>query len=305
MKKNKEKQQSSWGVAQVWNETHQSEKSVGKVRDYISAGDIGKPLLDTYLKMKGITPTNDFDDRVLRIFEAGNEFHWLMRKLFERIGILIDCEQYVEVPATDETVKVLGYYDLRIGGRVNLAQAEKAIKEQEFSPFVEGKAIEIARAFEKKYPKGFKPVICEVKSINSMAFWSKKNFIGQGYEHHRLQLYTYLKAMEYQRGVLLYISKDDLTLEECLMYHPNEPLEKIWQKNVKDISYYYLNNIEPPKEDDMVFNKGKKKWELNWKVGRSPYLTKITGFKDQKEWESKYRIELKEKNKEFKRSIKK
>jgi len=304
MKKEKIKVK-AWGVAQIWNETFEAQQYPPKKRDYISAGDIGKSFLDRYYKMQGIEPTNPFDYRTLRVFSAGNEFHHLIHKIFEKIGLVINAEQYVEIPATDKTLKVLGYYDLKLGGKVNLKKAINMIKAQEFSEFVEKKAIELAKYFKKKYPNGFTPIICENKSINSNAFWARKNYIGFGYIHHQMQLYTYLKATDIKRGVLLYISKDDLMIEECPMYNPTERLEKIWIKDIEQMTYYIKNNIIPPKEDDIIWDEKKKKWIINWKVSWSSYFTKITGFKDSKEWEKSLRPKVNKLNKEYRDKYKK
>ena len=293
-----------WGVAQIWNEMLEAEQYPSKKRDYISAGDIGKPFLDRYYKMQGIPPSNPYDYRTLRIFSAGNEFHHLIYKIFERIGLVIGAEEYVEIGETHETLKVLGYYDLKLGGKIDIEKATKAIKDYDFCEFVEKKAIALAKYFAKKYPKGFTPMICENKSINSNAFWNKKNYIGFGYIHHQMQLYTYLKATGIDRGVILYISKDDLSLEECPMLNPTERLEKIWKEDVEKMTYYIRNQVEPPKEESIVFDKQKKKWVTNWKVKWSSYFTKITGAEDKKEWEKEMRKEVTKRNKEIKEAKK-
>ena len=284
-------------IAQLWNESLEQERYEVKERNYINASDIGKSMLDRFYKMKGIPETNPYDYRVLRIFAAGNEFHHLLKKVFEKIGILIDSEQRIEIPATEKTLKIVGYYDLNLGGKINTEQAEKRIKEYEFSFYVEQKALRLAHYFKEKYPQGFEPTICEIKSVHSNAFWSKKYYLAEAYPWWKLQIYTYLKALNISEGRLFCISKDDLSLIEYIIRYPDKILEEKWVKDVEAISNYYLKNIEPPKEPEIIFNETKKKYVINWMLARSPYFTKITGFTDTEVWGEELKEKIKQLNK--------
>jgi len=285
-----------WSIQDLWNKELRLERKDTKERDYISASDIGSPFIDRYYKMKGVQPTNPYEDRVLRVFAAGNEFHWLLAKTFEKIGILQSKEELVVVPETKKTLKVLGYYDMLLGGFTDWNEARKRVKEYGFSEFIEAVSLKIIDYLEKEFPKGLDPLVCEIKSVNSNAFWAKKDYIGEGYPHHRLQLFTYLKALNLPEGRLLYISKDDLSIQEGVVLRSSQALEEQWQEDVEKMTYYYRKDIVPPKEDDIVFNEEKKKWEVNWRVARSPYLTLITG-KSKEEWEKEVKKEVKKRNK--------
>lgn len=266
------------------NEKSEEERKI-KSKDYISAGEIGFPFLDRWLKMKGVKPSNPYEPRVKRIFNAGNAFHDTVKETFKKLGILVDTEQYIEIPATKKTLKIIGYYDARVKikdwNKVELSsESRKQLAEKyTLKPNVE--------------------YLVEIKSINSNAFWYHKNFIAQGYKHHQFQLYTYLKATNIQQGKLLYISKDDLTLEETPIFLNNEKLAQEWQKDVETITYYYKNNIKPKKEADLIFNRTRNRYEKNWRVGRSLYLTYITG-KTKKEWEDETTLKVKAFNKKLK-----
>jgi len=245
-----EKQAEKLIIQEIWNKELETFKREPKERNYISASDLGKSYLDRWLKMKGIPETNPFEPRIMRIFSAGEQFHWLIRKVFEKIGLLINAEQMVKIPTTEKTLTVIGYYDLLIGGKVDKQKGLEAIKSYEFSPFIEQRAISLLNFFAEEYPNGFEPVICENKSVHSNAFWG------------------------FQEG--------------------KEKIEKSWNKDIETISKYFLENIEPPKEPDMVFDETKKKWVANWKVERSPYLTRITGCKDKNEWLKRVKEQIKE-----------
>ena len=251
--------------------------------------------------MKGLQPTNPYESRVLRVFAAGNEFHFLIQKVFEKIGILKNKEQLVVIPETEKTLKVLGYYDLLLGGLTDWNEARERVKEYGFSEFIQDISFKVIEYLEREFPEGLNDLVCEVKSINSNAFWAKKDFIGTGYPHHKLQLYTYLRGLNLSEGRLLYISKDDLSLREGIIFQPSEGLEEEWQNDVAKMTYYYRNDIIPPKEEDCVFNKERNKFEVNWRMARSPYLTKITG-KSKEDWEKGIKKIINEKNKDFKKS---
>jgi hypothetical protein len=268
----------NWLIADLWNTSLSIERKDTKTRDYITAGDLGSPFLDRYYKMKGIKPSNDYDERTLRVFATGNEFHHLIYKVFEKIGILIDKEFYCEIPATEDTLRVLGFADAKVGGFSDWNEAKQRVKQYGFSEAIETIALKIIDRISTEYPDGLDERIIDVKSINSNAFWYKKGYIGSGYPHHKLQLYTYLKALNIKTGALMYISKDDLSLEECIVLNPSVSLEEKWQEDIKQMSYYYKKDIVPPKEPDIIFNENRKRWETNWKMGRSPYLTHITGL---------------------------
>jgi len=284
----------------IWNsELEISREREIKSKDYISAGEIGMPFLDRWLKMKGTPPTNPFDTRVLRIFACGSEFHHIIRKVFEKTGILINAEQYVEIPATGKTLKVLGYYDIKIGGFSDWEIAKENIKNSDLSDITKEISYKLIEQFKIEYPLGLAETICEIKSINSNAFWHRKDYIAQGYKHHQLQLWTYLKAANINQGKLFYISKDDLTLEECPIFLDNKELAKDWQEDVETMTKYYKENIKPERENDVVFDKDKEKYQQNWRIGRSVYLTHITG-KTKEQWEKETMSEVRKLNKELK-----
>lgn len=296
----------NWSIVGIWNEEENLNRYEIKMRDYILATDVGKPFLDRYYKMTGEPETNPMEPRILRIFTAGNEFHFLMRRVFRKIGFLLDYEQRIEIPATSTSLKIVGYYDMKIGGKVNLIEAEKMINSEDFSDFVKAKALKCAKYFAEKYPEGLEPTIVENKSVNSLAFVAHqqgRGYLRDVYPHHALQLYTYLKATGIRQGRLLYISKDNLLIEEHLVSLGDKSWEELWQLDVKTMSDFYKNKVLPPREPDIVKDE-KGKYKPNWRIERSQYLTKITGFKDKKEWLKYAKGLAKEENKKAKASKK-
>jgi len=313
-----------WSVEDVWNEQlGLSKRYPPKVRDYISPSDIGKDYWGRYQKMMGVEETNPFEYRVLRIFAAGNEFHHLLNNVFRASGILLNTQdepdeqgrnQWSIIPETDKTLKVLGKYDCLAGGIPNLEQTKEHCERIGLSEFVANRTIKMVEKLLEVYPNGLPKILYEFKSVNSMAFWGKKNYLQDAYHWHTLQNYAYLKANSIPEGRVLYISKDDLTIAEFQVLYPDEKLEAELQKDLEEMTHYIKTKTEPPKPDYVVLNplkklrfqKDKKKivlegcYEANWEVSRSNFFTLMTGFKTEKEWQKSIRKEISEKNSQLK-----
>ena len=281
--------QNKWLIQDIWNETLIDKPFEINKRDYIRASDIGKSFLDRYYSMTGEPWTNVFDARVLRIFEAGNLYEWLVRLILVRAGILHSTQEEVKITGSDH-LDVIGHLDFIGGGEPNWNMAKQIVPqlEQLYFPTRMLKIADgIIARLQEKFPAGLPKVLFDVKSINSMVFWRhmSKNEGNQplmeAYDHHVLQLYTYMKGKGFNEGRLLYISKDDLTLAEAEV-RADEGLEKRWRTDVQQMSYYYRQGIVPPREPDIVWDKNK--YRINWKIQRSNYLEKIVGMK-QEVWE--------------------
>ena len=162
------------------------------------------------------------------------------------------------------------------------------------------------------------------KSVNSNLFWAKKDYLTEAYPHHLLQTYAEMKASGLPEGRILYISKDDLTTAEFGLFLNSPRLEELYEEDVRTMTKYIREGIEPPKPPDIIFDPRKKlrfqyqgkQWTIegcyteNWQIERSMFISKITGIKGktQKEvvekWKSKIKGELKDKNDELKADFK-
>lgn len=292
-------------LEKVWNSSLNLEAWPVKKREYIRASELGKPYLDRWYSMKGIEPTNPFEERVRRVFAAGDQFHWLIRKVFEKAGLVKDFEGEVKLELKD-ALPLIGHYDILVGGIVDWDKARKNIKEYGFSEPVEQRALKLVDYLEKEFKEGVPEVIYEVKSVNSIAFWGWQNgtgYLQEAYEHHKMQLYAYLLATGIKEGRILYVSKDDLTLLEHVILLDDDLLREKVEKDINEFSKYWFENKRPPKEPDIVFDEAKKKWKPNWKIERSLYLTKITGL-SKEEWLKKTREKVNKKNKKMRELLK-
>lgn len=313
-----------WSIMGKWNDMNEMTKQrEPKVRDYMSPSDLGKNYWDRYQKMMGVPVTNPYEERVLRIFSAGDEFHHLMLNVFRACGILINTQdlpdkngnnQWSVIEETDSSLKMLGKYDALAGGKPDLKQVEKHCDEYYFSDFIKSRTIAMAKSLLEKYPNGLPELLYDFKSINSMAFWNKKDYLAQAYPWHRLQLYAYLKANNVQEGRLLYISKDDLMTAEFPVYLNDVNLAELYKKDTEGMTHFIRNKIEPPKPENIVFNKkgkirfqkDKKKYVIegcynkNWEVERSSWFKLLTKFDNAEDWESSIKGKIKDKNDEIK-----
>jgi len=293
----------TFSITNIWNEKLSVFHAEAKKRNYISASDIGKPFLDRYWKMKGVKPTNTPDARILRVFDAGNLFEWLVIKVFTMTGLLQGSQVQVRIPKTKNHMAVLGYIDLILGGNPDWNKSRARILEEDLPDWVKIRSQKLIDNLEEKYPDGLEPIVVEVKSVNSRAFWGKKNInketgLFKGYKHHQFQLYTYLLGQDIKKGRLFYISRDDLTVVENGI-NINPKMTEAWLKDVKTMSHYYQNNIEPEQPPDLIFEEGK--WRSNWMKGWSPYLTKMTGLTKSK-WENRWYYQATKKNKELEKN---
>lgn len=313
----------NWSLQETWNNLIVEER-IPEPRTYIRASELGKPFLDRYYTMKGEKPTNPFSARILRVFDSGKIFEvQVIERIFRLLGILIKSQGEVtlQIPGL---LPVIGHHDPKVGGKIDIAKVEKILSAEFFETMFKevtalnplyAEFLELARIDDwmririKKlveklladYPNGLRVLTTEIKTVNSHAFWSPANkddktaFFG-GYPHHKLQLWTYLMADEQPEGRLFYISKDDLTLMESPVFFDDEALKDLWMKDVTEMTRLWNLGVPPDKEEDIVFNNERNCYEPNWRIKRSSYFTKITGFTTTEDWERTLRSELKKLN---------
>jgi len=200
-----------WSVMGIWNDITEVERRKPKVRDYISFGNIGKnDYWSRYMKMKGVPESNPIEGRVIRIFQAGDTFHDLVKGVFKSAGVYIFSQDdlnekgerdWSEIPATKTQLKQFGAFDVLVGGKPDLEKAMKWIEKSDMTQFQRDKATKIAEYFSDKFPNGLKPMIYEIKSINCIA---KGELI---YTENGLK-----KIEDIKKGENIYSIKDDFSL---------------------------------------------------------------------------------------------
>lgn len=278
-----------WGIAEIWNAAliDRDERALVP-RDYLYASELGAPPIDIYLKMKGVEYTNPANARSLRKFEAGNVFEWIVSLVLRRSGIVKDTQVRCEYQY-DDMLSVHGKADFIAGGQVNIDEAYKFIDflKQTDMPDVFLRCFDrIVTYLQEKYPSGIAEMPIEVKSVSSFAM-DKMEKSKAPIARHRLQLFHYMKSQAYPRALILYLCRDDLRMMEFEVTNPSY-VEQEYIAAIAQISAFVKADKEPPKERLIMFDDEYGKFSKNLGVEWSPYLTKLYGFQEPREYSEIY-----------------
>lgn len=318
-----------WGFENIWNTqlTFGREERELIKRDRIWASEIGKDHYQRYLKMNAIKPDFDFDERKLRVFEAGHFFERIVGFVLVSTGILIYDNKPYSIPEDKDHLKVSLRPDFIAGGKPDYEKAKKQIDQEllfKIMPNLGRIAEQLVKELSEKYPDGLKEKVLEIKSVNSQVFWAKKDYLSEAYPHHIMQCFTGMKASKIDDGGVIYISKDDLTIAEFVIHIDNEKLNEMWEEDVRKMTKYIRDGVEPPKPENIVFDERKKLrfqylnqkriiegcYVKNWEISWSNYISRITGIKGKTQeevcakWEISIKDKLKEKNDKLKEEFK-
>lgn len=287
-----EEKQLAYTFSEVWNKSlEEGEPRKMSPRDRIWASEMGNAMVDTYLKMTGVQPSNPPNPRSLRKFEAGNLMENIIAMVLKRAGILLDQQEWVghQYPGM---FLVSGKLDFMIGGKPDFEKAEAEIKsltELGILPdsIIRG-TMKIKDYFKAKFGEGLfqselKPLVLEVKSCSGQMFDFYERY-GHGSMNHHLQAFHYLKAKNMDEAHILYASKDDLRLLEIGVFNPSA-IEDEYKRIIETITYYVRSKKQPPLEKELVFDKEFFKFSKNWKVAYSNYLTMLYGYENQKKFD--------------------
>ena len=276
----------TWSFYQIWNKSLEEGTTKRKMepRDRIWASEIGGSHIDRYLKMIGTEPTNPYNPRSLRKFEAGRIWEHIVGYVLKRAGILLDEQEWLKFQY-EGLLPVTGKLDFIAGGNPDYDKALHSIQ-NEFSwlpSFISRATQNIIRTLKAQYPNGLEKVILEIKSCSSYMFEIyEKNQIAN--TQHKYQNFHYLKAKGMKEGHIVYLSKDDARMLEFGIFNPSY-VEEGYKKDIETMTSYLMNDTRPPLEDTIVYDKEFKRFSANWKVGYSLYLTMLYGLENQKEFD--------------------
>ena len=253
----------SFSLASVWNES----LSAGRVeremipRSHIWASEILGSYYDRYYKMKGRQPTTPPNLRSQRKFAAGNLTEFLVKQILVRAGLLKETQTHIS--NIEFALEVTGKLDFLAGGEI------KDINEDAFDDFPEGfdtVASSVVSQLRELHPEGLRDQILEIKSCSGMMFnlYEKQPAI-----HHMLQLFHYAHTMRLS-GLLVYISRDDLRLQEWMVMPDTPKLLELYRKDVERMAEILTMDIPPLEPRLTMLNDRFKK---NWQVEYSNYLS--------------------------------
>jgi len=297
-------QEKSFLIQNAWNNVTPKDWPY-KARKHMRPSEIGMPFIDRWCSMNAIPITNPFTQRTLRIFQAGNVIEYIVLRSLALSGLLHSSQQWLELKETPEHLGMKGRLDATIGGFVDWDDARRRVDANlaEFAhsldeDVIAAKSTAIIEDLKKRFPKGFKEqIIVEVKSINSMAFHNSKGNKDsdgdfKGYDHNKAQLYSYLEMAKTRVGLLVYISKDDFCMAEVPVRHDDKEVADAFWHDIQEMSRLYRADEMPKKEPEISFNQRNGKFETNWSVGRSLYLTYLYGYESQDAYEKSWHYKL-------------
>lgn len=277
----------SWSFYQVWNQSLEQRKERPVTsRANLWASELGKSLVDNYLKMRGEVPTNPPNMRSLRKFEAGNIWEWVVGLVLKRAGIFLGEQKWNSFQYPN-LIEVTGKIDFLAGGKPDWEKARVEIENLGLPEFIHRASENIIEHFKKQYPDGMKTIVLENKSTSSFMFplYEKFNFASL---NHRLQAFHYLKAENLPEAHVVYVCKDDARMVEIGVFNPSA-IEDEYKGYIEKLTGYLKANEQPPLEKPIEFDEEVGRFRDNWKIKYSLYLTRLYGYKDQKEFEDQYR----------------
>jgi ribosomal protein S16 len=292
----------SWSLAGTWNDSllNRTERPQ-KIRDYVWASEMGGPMIDRYLKMNGVPPTNPPNARSLRKFEAGNLFEWILEFVLKRAGILLESQEWIN-HKYPKMLRVTGKLDFIAGGQPDWERSRHEVSSIGLPEMLSRASLAIVDHLEGIYgTDALKTIILEAKSISSFMM-DRYEVTGQANPNHRCQLFHYLKGKNMREGHVVYICRDDCRMLELGVFNPSQ-VETEYKKDLEEITYYIENQTEPRKESEVLFDESVFSFQKNWKVEYSNYLTKLYGFEEPIHYREKWDKPVAAMNRVFKRCV--
>lgn len=292
----------SWSVFEVWNQSLSVRpERESQARDYIWASEIGGAMIDRYLKMQGVAPSNPPNIRSLRKFAAADIFEWLVGFVLRRAGILIDGQEKLSFQYPN-LLRVSGKLDFLAGGLPDWERAKADIAQIGLPPMLDTASQAIVGHLQGVYGnESLKTLVLEIKSLGAFVF-DRYEALKQAAPHHRGQIFHYLKAKDLSEGHIVYICRDDCRMLEVGIFNPSDA-EAAYKKDIETISAFIGQNLMPPKEREVLFDDLTFKFRSNWHIEYSPYLTLLYGYQQPMEYRDKWKSDVASWNRIFNRCV--
>lgn len=257
---------------QIWNDSLIMEQREPTPRDYCWASELGKPMIDRYLAMKGVAPSNAPNMRSYRKFFAGNVWEFVAGLVLYQIGIV--QEEQRELWVEDAPLRVKGKLDYLIGGVPNYDKARDVLKSYPFQKDMTARFMRVVDHFEQTIGHAeILPCVHEIKSCSQYLVDKIQNngrVLG-----HDLQIYHYLRALGMDEGHIDYISRDDALMAERRVF-TDPGLTNIYDSLLSELKGYLDSDTQPEPDPLILFEDGR--FIKNFGVEYSNYLTMIYGF---------------------------
>lgn len=260
----------NWTIAQIWNQSLERNDREIEPRARLYASELGGSLIDRWHKLKGTPYTNPPNSRSMRKFMAGDIWEWIIKTVLIKAGIPFKTQDRVllEYP---NLLPISGRLDFIAGGAIDYDTAIKRLEMEDIPDFIKKPARAIIERFKNDYLNGLPEKLLEIKSVGSYIFESilvNDNPL----KHHLLQASVYYLTKKIPTDIV-YVCRDDCRLAQYSIDKIAPEIEKEIKKDLEQITKYYNDDIEPPKEDLILWEDGK--FKTNWKIQYSPYLTML------------------------------
>lgn len=262
-------------IASIWNQVAYKENRPLRPRDYVYASEIGNSIYDRTLKMRAIPPTTPPNQRSLRKFLAGNIWEFVVEKVLLCSGVFNASEIVCNTTPFDGLPDVHGRADFFVGGVVDKSEAMARLQEANFPEYLEVVAEKIIDLLDgEEYEKS----VFELKSCSSFAM-DKLERTNKPLYNNAAQASYYRKSTKLN-AILSYICKDDARMKQ---FDITTDFDVLLKQDLTDIAQYIGNDKEPPKEPLLKFSPELGKFEKNFFVEYSNYLTHY-GFNNPDEY---------------------
>ncbi len=260
----------NWTLATIWNESLERKDKPIEPRERMWASELGGSMIDRWHKLKGTPYTNPPNSRSMRKFMAGDIWEWIVKTVLIRAGIPFKSQERVEL-IYQGLLPITGKLDFVVGGAVNYEDALKRVEEEDIPDFIKSPVKAIIENFSVNYPEGLPEKILEVKSVGSYIFESileKDNPL----KHHLLQASIYRLTKNIPTDIV-YVCREDCRLAQYNIDKIAPVMETEIKKDLEQITQYWKDDVEPPKEELILWEDGK--FKTNWKIQYSPYLSML------------------------------
>lgn len=258
-------------------------------------------MIDRYLKMNAVPPTNPPNSRSLRKFQAGHLWEWILGFVLKRAGILLEAQEWVpyQYPGF---LRVTGKLDFFAGGTPDWSRARAETGAIELPEFIATATRAIIDHLEETFgDEPLKKIVLEAKSVSSFMY-DRYEYLNRPALNHQCQIFHYLKAKQLPEGHLVYVCKDDCRVLELGVFNPSAA-EVEYKKDLETITYYIRHQEQPAKEKEVLFDNETFTFRTNWAVEYSNYLTRLYGFKEPIEYRDKWDKPVAAMNRVFKRCV--
>lgn len=277
-----------WSLMKVWNDSlieKAAEIKPAEPRERMFASELGRSDIDIWMKLKGIQPSNNPDERAHRKFIAGDLTEWFIRLVLVKVGIYKGTQLPVKITLPD-CIEVSGRLDFIAGGIPDFNQGQEAIdaliEELMLPPFFKTLSDNIIQYFRTNYPNGLKEKVLEVKSLAVHGF-NRVEKTGKAIGGHDLQTFHYAHGLQ-KEAAICYISRDDWRMYEIPVMPNDQRLLAKYKEKVERVSGFYKRDEKPNQEPLYVFEEETLRFSTNFNVQYSNYLTMLYGFEHPEEY---------------------